>query len=101
VSIPCSRLRTIQEELNQVRRGGGQKTARQLEQFAVRLGREKHPAAKEPTYCSTLLTDLPPLNIPGHGGDLRSATAQCILDQLDDDIVRLNEICEEDELHEG
>jgi hypothetical protein len=101
VSISCSTLRTIRDELDQVRRGGRRKTAAQLEQLAMRLGREKHPAARESTYCSTLLTGLPPLNIPAHGGDLRFATAQYILDQLDDDIVCLNEICEEDEEYEG
>ncbi|HYK04709.1 MAG TPA: hypothetical protein VE974_23355 [Thermoanaerobaculia bacterium] len=99
--ITCTTLRTIREELDRVRRGGGQKTARQLEHLAIRLGRKKHPAAKEPTYCSTHLSELPPLNIPAHGGDLSSATAQYILDQLDEDIVRLNETCEEDEEYEG
>ena len=97
--ILCRTLRTIQRELDQLRREG-QTTAAEVETLAIRLGRQKHPTAKEPTYFSTFLRDLPPLSIPGHGGDLRPATAMCIFDQFDDDIVRLNEICEEDEERE-
>ncbi|HEY0143890.1 MAG TPA: hypothetical protein VGF48_23585 [Thermoanaerobaculia bacterium] len=92
----CQTLRTIQQELDQLRRNGPT-TASELEAIAIRLGRQRHPAAKEPTWFSTLLPDLPPLSIPGHERDLMTATATCIFDQFDDDIIRLNEICEEDQ----
>jgi hypothetical protein len=83
--------------MDQLRRGGGQKSAREIEQLAIRLGRKRHPKGKEPTYFNEILPDLPPLSIPGHGGDLKPGTAKNILDQLDEDFLRLSEICEEDE----
>lgn len=96
--IRCRKLRKIKKELDQLRSGGAPKAARRFEQLAIRLGRQRHPRAKEPTYFSTLLSDLPPLCIPNYGGDFRPGTAKsCILDQLDDDVVRLDELCQEDE----
>jgi hypothetical protein len=100
VTIRCRKLRKIKKELDELRRRGGQKSARQLEQLAIRLGRKRHPKGKEPTYFNEILPELPPLSIPGHGGDLKSGTAKSILDQLDDDIFHLREICEEDESEE-
>jgi hypothetical protein len=100
VPIRCRKLEKIKKEVDQLRRRGGRMTARHLEQLAIRLGRKRHPRGKEPTYFSTILTDLPPLSIPGHGGDLKPGTAKSILDQLDEDIFRLIEICEEDEKEE-
>jgi hypothetical protein len=96
VTIRCRKLKKIKRELDELRRGGGQKSARYLEQLAIRLGRKKHPKGKEPTYFNEILPDLSPLSIPGHGGDLKPGTAKSILDQLDEDVFRLIEICEED-----
>jgi hypothetical protein len=90
----------IKRELDELRRGGGQKSARQIEQLAIRLGRKRHPKGKEPTYFNEILPDLPPLSIPGHSGDLKPGTAKSILDQLDEDVFRLMEICDEDEREE-
>jgi hypothetical protein len=99
VSI-CQKLRKLEKELDIVRREGEPLTAAQLERLAIRIGRKRHPAAKVPMYFSTILTDLPPLSIPAHGGELQRATARCILDQLDDDVLHLHELCREDEAEE-
>jgi hypothetical protein len=97
VPIRCRKLREIEKALDHLRHQASTPTAVQLEQLAEQLGRKKHPTARQPTYFSTFATDLAPLNIPGPGRELRPVTAMEILDQLDEDVLRLCETCEEDE----
>jgi len=55
---------------------------------AAKLGRKRSKRGKEPTYISEPFPDLRPLSIPSHSSGVKRFTAQGILDQLDEDVVR-------------
>lgn len=84
-----SRYARLREEILELRRSGGVKSAR-LGGLAKRLGRTLVPRGKHPTWVSQVLPEAPPLSIPDHGGrDLNRHTAGVILDQLEADLDRL------------
>jgi len=86
------KIAALRGQLNQLRRQGGIK-GRELEGFAKALGRERHKRGSEPTWVSTLFKDIRPVSIPSHAGrDLNRNTAGSILNQLEEDLERLEEI---------
>jgi len=82
------RLRSIVESL----RGRGGIKSSELEALARRLGRRRAKRGKEPTWISDELPDRRPVSIPNHPGDLNRFTARGILDQLEADLDRYEEL---------
>lgn len=62
-----------------------------MEAIARSLGRKQHDRGKEPTWINEVFPDLRPVSIPHHASDLNRFTAQSILDQLEQDLKRLEE----------
>jgi len=86
------KIKNLRAQLNQLRRQGGIKS-RELERFAEALLRERHKRGSEPTWVSTRFKDIRPVSIPNHAGrDLNRHTAGSILNQLEEDLERLEEI---------
>jgi hypothetical protein len=76
------------------KKGGIKYTA--LESLARALGRVPFKRGKEPTWINKIFPDLRPLSIPRHGSkDLNRITANNILDQLELDISKFEELIEE------
>jgi hypothetical protein len=69
----------------------------ELAGLARSLGRRRSKRGKEPTYVSEPFLDLRPVSIPSHPGPLKRFTAVSILDQLEEDIFRWEEILELDD----
>lgn len=55
------------------------------------LGRRLHPRGKEPTWVNYEFPDLRPVSIPHHSKPIYKWTAGSILDQLEQDLERLEE----------
>jgi hypothetical protein len=72
------KLERLRRELAELRARSAVK-AKELEQFAKRVGRRKSARGKEPTFE---LAGRRPLSIPHHPGDLRIGTKNNILDTL-------------------
>lgn len=65
----------------------GSVNAREMEQIASQLGRQKVKRGKEPTWEHKELTSRPPLSIPHHGStDLSPAVKRIVIDSLQKDI---------------
>ena len=85
------KLAKLRQQLNSLRKRRGLKS-RELESLAKAMGRRRHPKrGKEPTWVSDLVPNTRPLSIPNHPGDLNRFTAGSILDQLEEDLYRLEE----------
>lgn len=61
----------------------------ELERLAKSLGRTGKKRGKEPTWVNTTCPDWRPLSIPHHAKELNKFTARNILDQLEEDVERL------------
>jgi len=72
------KLERLRRELAELRARSAVR-AKELEQFAKRVGRRKSARGKEPTFE---LAGRHPLSIPHHPGDLRIGTKNNILDTL-------------------
>jgi len=93
VDIVCDimdqrRLERLRRELEQLRRRPRSIKASELVSLAKRLGRARVKRGKEPTYERSGGEGFP-LTIPSHPGTLAVGTACSILDQLEEDIERL------------
>lgn len=88
------KLNKIKQKIDGFRNRGGVKSS-ELESLAKRLGRDKSDRGKEPTWVNKQFPYLRPLSIPHHGSsDLHKFTARGILDQLEEDIEKWEEVLE-------
>lgn len=86
------KLRSWAEELRQ--KGGINSS--ELESLAKAIGRVLSDRGKHPTWINEKFPELYPLSIPRHGSkDLNKFTKNSILDQLESDLEKLEEIVEE------
>lgn len=86
------KLRTRVEEF----RNKGGIGSSELESLARALGRVPSKRGKEPTWINPMFPDLRPLSIPRHGSkDLNKYTAKSIIDQLELDIEKFEELIKE------
>jgi hypothetical protein len=82
------KLEKLRRELEGMRRRSRSIKPSELEVLAQRLGRSRVKRGKEPTYERSG-SGWFPLTIPSHPGTLAVGTACSILDQLEEDIDRL------------
>lgn len=70
-----------------------------LAAIAQALGRKRAKGAqvrgKEPAFISTVFAKIPPITIPYHGKDVKRGTANNILNQFEDDVLRFERLLEE------
>ena len=85
------KLSKIKQYIDSFRNRGGVKSA-ELESLAKRLGRNESDRGKEPTWINRQFPNLRPLSIPHHSRDLNKITARSILDQLEEDIEKWEEV---------
>jgi len=86
-----SKIRKLRSEIEALRGRGGIKSS-ELESLARRLGRRRAKRGKEPAWVSEELPESRPVSIPNHPGDLNRYTAGTILDQLEADLDRYEEL---------
>ncbi len=90
--MESKKLAKLRRQLDSLRQRGGIKS-RELESLTKAMGRRRHPKrGKEPTWVSDTVPNSRPLSIPNHPGDLNRFVAGSILDQLEEDLDRLEEI---------
>ncbi len=82
------KVRKLKNWLKALRQAGGIKSL-EMEKFAKALGRKKSKVGKEPTWINEKFPNLPPVSIPHHSVDLNRFTAGGILDQLENDLEKL------------
>jgi HicA toxin of bacterial toxin-antitoxin, len=86
------KLRSWVEELRQ--KGGVNSS--EIESLASALGRVPSDRGKHHTWINKRFPDLRPISIPRHGSkDINKFTKNSILDQLEFDLEKLEEIVEE------
>lgn len=90
------RIKTLRREIDKIRRRGGIR-ATELEHLAERIGRERHPRGKEPTWVHPSIPQARPSSIPKHPGDLNRFTARAILNQLEEDVDMLESMLDREE----
>jgi hypothetical protein len=89
------KLEKIRKRVEELRKKGGIGYS-ELESLARALGRVPSKRGKHQTWVNQIFDDLRPLSIPHHGSkDLNRITAKSILDQLELDIEKFEEIIEE------
>jgi len=84
------KLKKLKRKIRSLRRGRGNIHEHDLVSLAKQFGRRLFNTGKHPTYVSDAFPDLRPLSIPSHG-TLIPATAESILDQLEEDSLRWKE----------
>jgi hypothetical protein len=86
------KVRKLREELESLRRRGGVKSG-ELESLAARLGRRRAVRGSEPNWVNDLSRSSRPVSIPHHGNsDLNRFTARGILNQLEEDLEKYEEL---------
>jgi hypothetical protein len=89
------KLDKIRRRIEELRKRGGIGYS-ELESLARALGRVPSKRGKHQTWVNQTFDDLRPLSIPRHGSkDLNKYTANDILDQLELDIDKFEELIEE------
>lgn len=91
-----AKIRKLRSKIEALRGKGWVKTS-ELESLARRLGRKRAKRGKEPTWVSEELPDRRPVSIPSHSVDVNRFTARTILDQLEADLDRYEELLESPE----
>jgi hypothetical protein len=94
--MSLAKIRKLRSEIEALRNRGWVKTA-ELEALARRLGRRRAKRGKEPTWISDEFPDRRPVSIPSHPGDVNRFTARSILDQLEGDLDRYEELLQSQE----
>jgi len=89
--MSLAKIRRLRSRIEALRRRGGIKAA-ELEALAEKLGRRRAKRGSEPTWVSDVFPDLRPVSIPNHPGDLNRYTAKSILDGLEADLDRHEEL---------
>ena len=85
------KLERARQDIQKLRGKGGVKASK-FEGLAKSLGRTKHKRGSEPTWVNPKHPDWRPLSIPHHGSkDINKHTGRSILDQLEEDIEKLEE----------
>lgn len=93
--INREKLNKLRKRFEELRKKGGIGYS-ELESLAEALGRVRSKRGKHLTWINKAIPDLPPLSIPHHGSkDLNKYTANDILDKLEIDIEKLEELIEE------
>ena len=87
------KLQQLRKRLGDLRRRGGVKSA-EMEALAKAVGRVRHKRGSEPTWIHGNFSQLRPLSIPRHSKDLNRFTAASILDQLEEDLDRIEQSLE-------
>lgn len=85
------KLEKFRQRIEGLRKSGGVKSS-EVEAVAKALGRIRSQRGKEPTWISQVFSDLRPVSIPCHSSDLNRFTKNNILDQLEIDLDRYQEI---------
>ena len=98
--LGLAKLRKLRSEIEAFRRKGGVKSA-ELEKLARRLNRRPAKRGKEPTWVNEALPERHPVSIPHHPGDLNRFTVKAILDQLEADLDRYEELLQQPEKEMG
>jgi len=89
------KLDKLRKQVEELRQKGGIGSS-ELESLAEALGRVRSKRGKHLTWINKAIPDLPPLSIPHHGSkDLNKYTANDILDKLELDIEKLEELIED------
>lgn len=89
------KLDKLRKRVEELRKKGGIGYS-ELESLARALGRVSSKRGKHQTWVNQIFDDLRPLSIPRHGSkDLNKYTANDILDQLELDIDKFEELIEE------
>jgi len=91
--MDVKKLAKIKREIDSARQGAGNLRHRDLEKIAKMLGRVRSKErTNEPTYVSTLLPDANVITIPDHSRGINKFTAKNILNQLEEDVFKFEEI---------
>ena len=86
------KLAKIQREIDSARARVGNLRHRDLAKIAKMLGRVRSKdRTNEPTYVSNLLLDANVITIPDHSRGVNKFTAKNILNQLEEDALKLEE----------
>jgi hypothetical protein len=85
------KLAKLRRDLERLRQRGGIKS-RELESLAKRMGRERRPQQTGDPQWVNKEAGWRPLSIPSHPGDMPRGTAGSVLNQLEDDLFRLEEL---------
>lgn len=89
------KLDKLRKRVEELREKGGIGYS-ELESLARSLGRVPSKRGKHQTWVNQIFDGLRPLSIPHHGSkDLNRITAKSILDQLELDIEKFEELIEE------
>jgi hypothetical protein len=89
------KLDKLRKRVEEFRKKGGIGSSA-LESLARALGRVPSKRGKHQTWVNQSFPDIRPLSIPHHGSkDLNRITAKSILDQLELDIDKFEELIEE------
>jgi hypothetical protein len=94
------KLAKLRRDLKQLRAGKYNIKPRDLISLAKRLGRRLDNRGKHPMYVSDLFPSARAISIPGHP-TINSYTAEQILDDLELDLVKLEELHEQEEAEEN
>jgi hypothetical protein len=86
------RLSRLRRKLQSLRGRPANIRTRELTSLASSLGRRRHSRGKEPTFVSDAFPGARPISIPSHPRALNRLTATNILDQLEEDIFRWEEL---------
>jgi HicA toxin of bacterial toxin-antitoxin, len=87
-----AKLKKIRKQVEELRKKGGIRFS-ELESLAKALGRVPSKRGKHRTWINQVFPDLRPLSIHPHGSkDLNKYTANSILDQLELDIDKFEEL---------
>jgi hypothetical protein len=89
--MDLKKIQKLRSEFERLRGSGGIRDT-ELESLARRLGRRRANRGKEPTWVSEVFPDSRPVSIPSHPGNLNRFTAGGILDQLERDLDRYEEL---------
>jgi hypothetical protein len=97
VMVDLKKIQKYRSQIEGLRGRGGIKST-ELESLAKRLGRRRANRGKEPTWVSDAFPASRPVSIPSHPGGLNRFTAGGILDQLETDLDRYEELLASQEL---
>ena len=95
IRMNAKKIRKIQERIDRARGQSGVKPT-EIEGIAKLLKRKPSGKGKHPQWISQLLPHQPPISIPHHNS-LNKFTAAQILDQLEQDLLKLIELGEDNE----
>ena len=88
------KIKSLGNKIESLRGQGGIKS-KELESIAKSLGRIRHKRGKHTTWISPIFPDLRPISIQHHSKDPNRHVANNILNQLEIDLTRFEEICED------